>query len=158
MPKFIMLIGSPCSGKSTWVKNNIREEVVILSTDNLIEREAEKIGMTYSEAFDVVDFKALEREMFDTMDDAMKNGHDIVLDRTNMSDKQRAKILKKVDESYDKVAVVFQTPLEIVLERNVKRAEETGKNIPVFVIKSMFNNFVEPTVEEGFDHIIHVYV
>ena len=158
MPNFIMLIGTPCAGKSTWVKNNISEEVVILSTDNLIEREAEKLGMTYSEAFDVVDFKSLEREMFDTMNEAMANGVDIIFDRTNMSDKQRSKILNKVDESYGKVAIVFRTPLDIVLERNVTRAKETGKNIPVFVIKNMFNNFVEPTIDEGFDHIIDVDV
>lgn len=154
MSKFIMLIGAPCSGKSTWIKNNISEEVVILSTDNLIEREAENMGMTYSEAFDVIDFKSLEKEMFEEMNSAFENKKDIVLDRTNVSNKARAKILKKVPDGYTKIAVLFTTPLDLILERNVARAAETGKNIPIFVIKNMFNTLVKPSHEEGFDVII----
>lgn len=156
MSKFIMLIGAPCTGKSTWLNNNISEDVVILSTDNLIEREAEKLGMNYSEAFDVIDFKSLEKEMFEAMHNAFENGKDVVLDRTNVSDKARSKILKKVPSSYEKIAIKFNTPLDVVIERNKTRAENTGKHIPEFVIKNMFKNMVNPSHEEGFDHIIEV--
>lgn len=151
-----MLIGAPCSGKSTWIKNNISDDFVILSTDNLIEREAEAMNMTYSEAYDIIDFKSLEKEMFEEMNNAFDNQKDIVLDRTNTSSKQRAKILKKVPENYEKIAVVFNTSLETILDRNIIRAKNTGKNIPIFVIKNMFKNLVKPTEEEGFSEIIEV--
>ena len=52
------------------------------------------------------------------------------------------------------VAVVFRTPEEKELQRRLN--SRPGKVIPPDVVKSMIDNFEEPTKEEGFDEIVAV--
>ena len=49
---------------------------------------------------------------------------------------------------------MFRTPEEKELQRRLN--SRPGKVIPPDVVKSMIDNFEEPTKEEGFDEIIYV--
>ena len=56
MPELVMLSGIPTSGKSTYVKRLLKipywSNAVVLSTDDYIEKEAQRLNLTYNEIFD----------------------------------------------------------------------------------------------------------
>jgi len=168
MNLFIMLIGLPGSGKSTYIKNSISleypdKEFFIASTDNKIEEWALKNNMNYTQAWQSISeskdenlsMKTFEKKMFEEMKNAILENKDIIVDRTNMSSKVRKKFLELIPKSYSKIAVVFKISSEELNNRLKKREQETGKHIPDFVMSSMSKSYEEPTKEE-FDKIIFV--
>ena len=153
IPELVMLCGIPCSGKSTYV-NKLRayeywENAVVLSTDNYIEDQAKRLGMTYNEVFqDCIDEATRQLEM--SFARAKDEGKKIIWDQTNLSIKTRKKKLTKVPSIYKRTVVWFQVDLEEALKRNVTRE---GKFIPESILKRMYHQFEVPTLEEGFDFV-----
>lgn len=152
MPKLFMLIGIPGSGKSTWIKNQ-KHNAVIVSTDDIIEREAARQNKTYSDVFDQTIKKATQ-EMQQDLRQAIAQQQDIIWDQTNLTAKSRASKLRQIPNTYEKIAVFFPTPdREELTKRLDSRA---GKTIPTYVIKSMADNLETPSPAEGFDQVIFV--
>jgi predicted kinase len=153
IPEIVMLVGIPCSGKSTYV-NKLRDyeywkDAVVLSTDNYIEEQAKRLGMTYNEVFqDCIDEATRQLEM--SFVRAKEEGKRIIWDQTNLSIKTRKKKLTKVPSIYKRTAVWFQVDLEEALKRNETRE---GKFIPESILKRMYHQFEVPTLEEGFDFV-----
>jgi predicted kinase len=84
--------------------------------------------------------------------DAFAADKDVVWDQTSTSVKPRAKKLRMAPAHYTKIAVVFKTPPSAL---HAKMLDRPGKTIPEYVMRSMIDNFVYPTVEEGFDKIVN---
>lgn len=156
MPKLIMMSGIPTSGKSTYVQNGIdysefsNEGYTYLSTDNYIQKKAEKEGKTYDEIFDYTIKEATE-EMYKLLDFAIQSKMNIVWDQTNLTPKSRRKKLNKIPEDYEKVAVYRKIPLETAMIRNQERP---GRTIPPTVLRDMYKVFQPPSLDEGFDKVI----
>ena len=153
IPEIVMLCGIPCSGKSTYVNKLLTyeywENSIILSTDNYIEEQAKRLGMTYNEVFqDCIDEATRQLEM--SFVRAKEEGKRIIWDQTNLSIKTRKKKLTKVPSIYKRTAVWFQVDLEEALKRNGTRE---GKFIPESILKRMYHQFEVPTLEEGFDFV-----
>jgi predicted kinase len=153
-----ILVGLPGSGKSTWRTKHLltNPDAVTVSTDDMIEEYAAEKGLTYSEAWDKVDMKSFNTRFKYAIKAAVDAGRDIIIDRTNMGVKARRELLKHLTEDYDAHAVVFVVTDAVLKERLKTRAEKTGKVIPEFVLKSMANNYVAPTREEGFTSVTYV--
>ena len=153
IPELVMLCGIPCSGKSTYM-DKLREyeywkDAVVLSTDNYIEEQAKRLGMTYNEVFqDCIDEATRQLEM--SFVRAKEEGKRIIWDQTNLSIKTRKKKLTKVPSIYKRTVVWFQVDLEEALKRNETRE---GKFIPESILKRMYHQFEVPTLEEGFDFV-----
>ena len=153
IPELVMLCGIPCSGKSTYVNKLLTYEywkdAIILSTDNYIEEQAKRLGMTYNEVFqDCIDEATRQLEM--SFVRAKEEGKRIIWDQTNLSIKTRKKKLIKVPSIYKRTVVWFQVDLEEALKRNETRE---GKFIPESILKRMYHQFEVPTLEEGFDFV-----
>ena len=153
MPELVMLCGIATSGKSTYVeklkKLDYWENSVVLSTDNYIEKQAQRMGMTYNQIFDdVIDDATRELELQFNM--AKDKGKDIIWDQTNLSVKTRRKKLSKLPSYYRRSAVYFEVSLEEALERNKHRE---GKFIPESILKRMWHQFEIPICNEGFDYV-----
>lgn len=153
IPELVMLCGIPCSGKSTYVNKLLTYEywkdAIILSTDNYIEEQAKRLGMTYNEVFqDCIDEATRQLEM--SFVRAKDEGKKIIWDQTNLSIKTRKKKLTKVPSIYKRTVVWFQVDLEEALKRNETRE---GKFIPESILKRMYHQFEVPTLEEGFDFV-----
>ena len=153
IPELVMLCGIPCSGKSTYVNKLLTyeywENAIILSTDNYIEEQAKRLGMTYNEVFqDCIDEATRQLEM--SFVGAKEEGKRIIWDQTNLSIKTRKKKLTKVPSIYKRTVVWFQVDLEEALKRNETRE---GKFIPESILKRMYHQFEVPTLEEGFDFV-----
>ena len=148
-----MLCGIPTSGKSTYVQRLLKipywSNAVVLSTDNYIEKEAQRLGLTYNEIFDdVIDNATRELELQLNM--AKEKGKDIIYDQTNLTKKTRKNKLRKIPSCYKRGIVYFQISLEEALERNKHRE---GKFIPESILKRMYHQFEIPTEQEDFDYI-----
>jgi predicted kinase len=150
MSKCYQLIGVPCAGKSTWIKNQEwAKDCVVVSTDEFVEDYARECGSTYSEVFDDYMPTAVKL-MADRVVRAREQGRDIIWDQTSVSVKSRKRKFNMLP-NYEHIAVVFTTPDEGELTRRL--ASRPGKNIPDFVMRSMIDSFEMPTLEEGFTEI-----
>ena len=154
MAEVIFLIGPPCSGKSTWIKNEADGEFTICSTDDLISWYGEKYNRSYNDVFNSGITRAFESIFKQSIKDLTADNKNIIIDRTNTTVSTREKILSLIPENYKKTAVYFDVGIDTLLERNKVRSE-TGKHIPAFVIKNFKNKMEIPTLEE-FDEIIKV--
>ena len=152
-PKFIMLMGLPGSGKSTFRTTHYdRDAFVHLSTDDLVDQEAEARHATYNDVWPEYIKEATTRvnEMFQT---ALKSKLNIVWDQTNLTAKKRLGVLRQVPKDYLKMVIYVQTD---EVERQRRLLDRPGKNIPAHIDKQMIGTLVVPTIEEGWDSVLMV--
>jgi len=150
-----VLIGLPRSGKTTWVENNVKDEIVI-SRDNEVMNFAKENCNTYSECFRLLteeDQKQIDKNIDNQFRDAIKKHKDIVIDMTNLSKKSRRRWVNNFD-GYKK-AIVFATDYQEILRRNKHDKEFIGKYIPEKTIFKMAKNFIYPQYDE-FNEIIMI--
>lgn len=154
MPKAYILVGVPGSGKSTWISKAPVDwnNTVVASTDNYVEKEAERQGKTYTDVFNDVMPDAV-KYMAQTVIDAVRNNQDIIWDQTSTTRHTRAKKLRMLPSNYETIAVVFPTPDKKELSRRL--SSRPGKTIPDEVISNMISKWEEPTEDEGFNKIIY---
>jgi predicted kinase len=151
-PYFVVLIGLPCSGKTTFTES-IKDHIV-LSSDEVIEGIGLHVGKSYSEVWkDIKDpaTKIVEAQIpLLTYQKA-----NVVIDKTNLTKKSRAKTLEliKNKKDYRKIAVYFEVPDEI-LDARLQERNKTGKVISPEIMKKMKSSYQIPTKDEGFHEII----
>ena len=155
MPKCLMLIGVPGSGKSTWITRfGTDSQHVVISTDNILEQIAQDTNKTYDEVFHHI--KDAEKTMWQDFDRYSREQHEtIIVDRTNLSIKSRKRFIDIVKaRGYSIEAIVFTTPDSA--EWNRRSANRPGKTIPSSILASMVTNYKIPTKDEGFDKITFI--
>lgn len=143
-----VLCGCPASGKSTWVKTR---SGVCVSRDD-IRFSMLKNGDDYFAYEDKV-YKIFVNEIQKNLD----SGKDVYADATHLNEKSRVKLLDALNlEGVKLIAVCFDTPLEVCLERNKKRAGRAY--VPRSVLRRMFYSKTDPAFDEKykFDEIIVV--
>lgn len=148
----VYLIGLPASGKSTYIKNNLKDYVII-SNDMLVEEYAQKHNLVYGEAWEKVSFSYIRKELKKRFETAVSQKKNICIDNTNMTVKSRRTYDAK---GYIKKAIVFNISEDERRKREQKRFEETKKFIPYTAIEQMKNIFKYPTLDEGFISIEEV--
>lgn len=150
MPKVYVLVGVPGAGKSTWVKDQEWvKDCVYVSTDLLVDQEAERQGKTYNDVFKDYMPTAVKL-MADDVVRAREAGRDIIWDQTSTTVGSRKKKFNMLP-NYEHIAVVFKTPELAELNRRLK--SRPGKNIPSHVMVQMIKGWQDPTVEEGYAEV-----
>lgn len=146
MKKIIYLVGLPCSGKTTWATKNY-PNAVFVSNDLIVEEAAKEKGLTYNEVYSQMNYKDVKKKCRQVFEDAVENGAEvIVIDNTHMTVKSRKTYTA---DGYERECVVFMAPDELLQKRNIR----PGKHIPKEVFERMKENWVQPTLEEGFTKI-----
>jgi len=153
-PTLFMLVGLPASGKSTWaeIQEGMMNDIGILSSDIWLESYAKEAGKDYQWAFENK-FKEANASMREDLKYFTHNNINIIWDQTNMSVKARRKKLSQIPKHYHKVAIVFEVDREELNERLSTRAEQTGKHIPQYVIDNITEQYIQPTLDEGFEKV-----
>ena len=154
MLKFVMLVGIPGSGKSTWAKERMKyrqKTFIYLSSDEIRNTIAKDTGETNRGKLNALTFKTMN----ETTVMCLEKGISIIYDATNLNQKDRKHILKKVlplkkEKELELNCFVFNTPFEVCYERNKRRENP----VPNEYLKRYRDKFVHPTQDEGFDLII----
>lgn len=157
MADLFVLIGAPASGKSTWAQEQVNENTVWISRDKI---RNEIVDLDHSDASK---YFSKETLVYDTyicrITKALMDGKDVIADATHIDHKSRAKLIRMVRAKgvqYDSlIGVVFDTPKDVVLERNSKRAG--WRRVPDRAIHEMYEKFerdINQIPQEGFDMII----
>lgn len=142
MAIFVMLIGVPASGKSTWAQSHERYNIV---SSDAIRGELygnEALQIDHAKVFAIAHERILK---------FLSEGKDVAFDATNIRYKNRRTIMEKVRKlpNVMTVAEVFAEPYRTLVERNKKRE----RSVPNEVIERMIRQFEMPTYAEGFDFI-----
>lgn len=149
MSKLILMVGIPGSGKSTWVKNHLTENDVVVSRDEVrfsIIGENDEYFSKENQVF---------AEFCRQINENLKAGKNVFADATHLNELSRRKLLNGVRGYKELEAVVLSTVCEEALKRNSNR-EGTRSFVPESVIKRMSSQFVFPDLSEGFSTIYSV--
>lgn len=159
------MIGLPGSGKDYWINNFINSQTketqnktVVLSTDDIFEEYAKENNISYSEAFNQLSFKEVQKEFNRRLENAIANNFNIIWNQTNMNVKTRKGKISQIPNDYNKYAVNVIVD-EITLKNQLSKREiETNgsKVIPNHVIENMAKSYQAPTKNEGFVKIIEI--
>lgn len=160
MKTFYMLCGVPGSGKSTWINYNFgtfrpfpARNVVVISTDDVIETIGSRYMMTYNEIFDDITYSFAEKLSHKLARRAFSERIEhVIWDQTNINAKTRAKKLALVPSGYHKIAVYFHIPDDL----EDRLASRPGKAIPEKIMSSMIRSYTFPDLSEGFDQVKEV--
>ena len=147
MAKLIMLIGIPGSGKTTHsVELSKKYNAKVISSD--------KVRQTFVGIEEKDDFPTVYRLWIEEL----KNGVNVILDATHITPKVRKRTfdaLEQYDVEYDKIAIYFDTPVDVCIKRvEIRNQDPNELFLPLDVIESYGKNIVMPTKEEGFEEII----
>lgn len=133
----ILLIGSPCSGKTTWAKQYIasNENTIRISRDDLRLMMRNRL-ITHSDIEMII-----TRTSFDLIYDADKFGLDVIIDQTNCKWKYIHEFMDKFGHLFDIKFKVFKVGIDTLKARNQERSRLTGiEMIPNRVIEAMYDN------------------
>ena len=146
--KFMMIIGFPGSGKSTYALKLADSENAIIFSSDALRKElygSESVQDHNEEVFNILMKRMIE---------ALKAGKNVIFDAMNISSKYRRNTLKMIDKYCSKkLAYLIATPFMECLLRNDKR----DRHVPEYVIKRAYMNFNIPHKAEGFDDVIIIY-
>ena len=142
-PKLIILCGLPCSGKSTFSCFSEYDDYIHLSTDAYIEQVAKLQRKTYNDVWKD-SIKEAAKVFYGMMCIAATTNKNVLIDQTNLTYYTRK---SKIDmfANHEATIVFFNTPLEVIKQRN----NRPGKHIPENVIDSMYKVLDIPTEQEA---------
>lgn len=150
MKRIIMTVGLPGSGKSTYLSKH--------ATGVVVSRDQIRFSMLKEED----DYFAKEKEVWAKFVNSINTLLDLVsveniyIDATHLDPSSRQKILRAIDtEKADEIiALYFDVPLEICLERNAKR--EGRAYVPEEVVRKMAARLTFPRVNEHFTKVYKI--
>lgn len=152
MKKVIILKGLPASGKSTYAKKLIDENVGAYKRVNKDDIRAMLDNGKWSK--DNEKFVLNVRDQLILL--ALDNGKHIIVDDTNLATKHEARIRQLVKGKARVEVVKFDVDLEECIKRDLKRVNSVGEKI----IRGMYEQFLKPKIEayQGSDNNPSAYI
>ena len=146
MNKLFVMIGIPGAGKSTIAKEIAERELAVVVSSDAVR------GVLYGDENIQGDPAKVFRIVNDNIKCHLRNGHNVIMDATNINSKKRAAFLRemsKVCPDCEKIAVVVVADRDTCVSRDLLRERTVGEA----VIDRMIANFQPPFYYEGWDKI-----
>ena len=143
-PTIQIIVGIPGSGKTTYCKEQLNKSkrFVHISSDNI---RKEILGTEQDQSDNNAVFSIMQERTLS----ALQKGQSVLYDATNLTRKDRLKIISACPAYVQKEAIICWAPIEICIKRDLNRNRTVGKDI----IDKMLKRFQAPFFDEGFDRI-----
>ena len=147
MADLYLMCGCPGAGKSTFLKNHVKTDSSVIISRDKIRFSIVKPNEDYFSHEDEV------LELFwKEINEVLSNNKNAFVDQTSLTPRARKWLLLHV-EGYDHANLIWiDETLETCLERNEER-RGTRAYVPRSVVRRMYNQFIEPSLDEGFYRI-----
>jgi predicted kinase len=130
-PKILILVGCPCSGKSTFAEYYLKfNDAVRFNRDEM------RMMLQFTEHLDGDGEGFLTRLMERMIETALLKGKNVLLDNTHTRKEYIMQIVTKFNHMADIEFKVLDVPLEELLRRNAERP----RKVPVKIIKEMYQS------------------
>ena len=149
--KVFVMCGPAGSGKSTWLIKQMKPK-----TDICISRDNIRFGLLKEGE----DYFAHENDVKEIFYNSIANNtsasywENIYIDATHLNPKARRATMWNISKYCSVVAVSFEVPAKVAIERNKKRSGLA--RVPDNVIWNMKSRYKIPSLDEGFDEIWHI--
>lgn len=150
----IILVGTPLSGKTSWVKNNAKDHLVLSRDQVILDLGKNK---TYDDAFKTVKDENIDREYDKRRKEALASKQNLIFDLTHMTEKSRRRSMNGIAKDMKRKAVVFLVSYNTLMARNKYRSKNEQKSMSYHAMKTMMGNFMMPLISEGFDEIEYIF-
>ena len=147
--EFVMMVGLPGSGKSTFIKENLKG-YAILSRDSVLTEMYP--ASSYKESWNIADQKEVDKVFMKLVTNTLNTFDKVVLDMTNLTKKGRKKWLALSNQrGLSNTAYVMATDIRTCFNRRGVLNKD-GKLVSDRVIDSMAKKFTFPLGDE-FDKV-----
>lgn len=149
--ELILMVGLPCSGKSTYIKENLSDYCVVSRDEEIMNYI--RGDLTYNEKYNAISgSNDFDKHFDEVIKQKSKSCDKIVVDMTMMSLKSRRSMMSNFN-GFKRKAIVMMCDSNTLAERNRNRV---GKTIPESVFENMSKQFTMPVDNEGFEDILIV--
>ena len=157
-----ILVGVPCSGKSSWIEYNYPEAHVI-SRDWTVSEVGKRHNLyTYDESSYLDDTNEdVSNEIDDLYSELIKESYvtdkPIIVDNTSVTINKRKKWIERYKNTHNIYCVVFLKSFENIVSCNKKRSKLENKTINEKTILKQMKNFRFPLLNEGYCEVKYVF-
>lgn len=150
----ITLVGLPASGKSTLREALIHDASLedrnyeVVSSDDYLEKLAKINGKTYDQIWNLYN-KEADKYVTQRLAELADSDMDIIVDRTNLTKKSRAKILRALPNHRHIAIIVYPNEDDFT----TRHEDRKDKVIPPEVLYDMAKRFEPPTEDEGYGFV-----
>ena len=149
MADLFLMCGVPGAGKSTFLKNRVKKDSSVIISRDVIRFSIVKPDEEYFSHEDEV-----LKIFWGQINKALAENKNVFVDQTSLTPKARKWLLQHVN-GYDHANLIWiDEDIQTCLERNEMR-RGTRAYVPRNVIRRMNEQFVEPSLDEGFYRIFH---
>lgn len=159
-----ILVGPPCSRKSSWIKNNINGNSIIINRDTCVEAIGKNYNkFCYDECYDLMSNNKHIKYEVDTLDNKLENiaknssNIDIIIDNPNLKIKNRSEWIIALKETHLIKVILFLTPFNNLIECSKTRSLQIQKTISTDTLIRKLKTFEFPLKSEGFDEIEFIF-
>jgi len=138
--KIFMMIGLPGSGKSTYIKENLKNLPII----NKDEMRLHIFRKDYDQANEIY-ISRISQYISDIL---VKNNISFILDETHLKKERREKIINRYKDKADIVG--------IFINENIEKCKERRNNFPKGIMENKIKEFEIPDKNEGFFNLINI--
>lgn len=157
-----ILVGLPCSWKSSWIEQSFPSRHVI-SRDWTVSEVGKKHSLfTYDESSYLEDTnEEVSQEVDELYNELIEKSYltdfPIIIDNTNVTIKKRKKWIERYENTHKIHCVVFFKSFKDIFNCNKQRSQLENKTVGEKTLIKQMMNFRFPLLNEGFDDIEYIF-